>query len=514
MTRRPAAILALVMTAIAAVYLLRLDPAAGLLVGDGWYLVLANAISSGHGYRLISSATTELMPSVPPGFPLLIAPLVAALPRVADQVFAIKLLSIASLLGAGVIVWRDFIRHREVSPADATLIVAASLLTPALVFLATSTVYSECLFMLAQVIAVVATERITRGRPQDYRAPVVAALPAAAAMLIRTAAAALIVAAIVHLLMARRWAQAAVFAGVIVLCMVPWTIYSSVNEPSQEERLAHGGTFVYPYSQLLRADRFVDPSRSAASSQLMVRLVDNTKVVLTRDTGAVFVPSFYRGPDESGQEIFSVGRAGMGDMGMGTGTMFVSGLISAIMLVGWLGTARERLAVPGLLCAATLPMIAPTSGQTFRYLVPLAPYLVLFFWRGLQSRAVARIALLAVISLHLIDHISYVSLKRSTPPEWIADWRESDEMLSWMAANLPADAAIATTNPPLVYLMTNRKTLGIDNMGSNWARWKSSGVRYVSSMEIGGELPPKRLGWRLLFRSNHRRYWLVEMIDP
>ena len=513
MMRRPAVVLALVMTAIAGVYLLRVDPVAGLIVDDAWYLVLAKAIASGHGYRLISSAATELVPSVPPGFPIVIAPLVAALPRFADYVLAIKLLSTAAVFGAGVIVWRDFIRHRGLSPIEATLIVAAALLTPALVFLATSTVLSECVFMLVQVAAVAATERITRGDPGDRRSPIAAALFAGAAMLIRSAAAALIAAAIVHLLIARRWRQAAIFAVVTVACLVPWQIYSYVNAPTDDERLAHGGTFVYTYAQLLTARRYFDPSKSAASSQLIARVAENTKVIFTRDTGAVFAPSLYRGADESGQEIFSIGRAGMGDMGVGTGTMILSALISAIMLLGWLGSGRERFAVPGLLCAATLPMIAPVVGQTFRYLVPLAPYLVMFFWRGLRSPAVARIALLVVISLHVIEHASYMNLKLTTQPEWIDEWRESNQMLSWMSANLRADAAIATTNPPLVYLIANRKTIGIDGMSRNWRRWKSSGVRYASSMVFDGELPSESLGWRLMFRTDHRRYWLIEMID-
>ena len=42
-----------------AIYALRLDDAAGLIVDDAWYILLAKALAGGDGYRLISSATIQ-----------------------------------------------------------------------------------------------------------------------------------------------------------------------------------------------------------------------------------------------------------------------------------------------------------------------------------------------------------------------------------------------------------------------------------------------------------------------
>ena len=61
-------------------YLLRLDDAAGLYVDDAWYIVLAKAWRRATDIRLISSATTPILPAFPPGFPLLLAPLFLAGP--------------------------------------------------------------------------------------------------------------------------------------------------------------------------------------------------------------------------------------------------------------------------------------------------------------------------------------------------------------------------------------------------------------------------------------------------
>ena len=56
------------------------------------------------------------------------------------------------MVGVGVACWIDFTRHRERRRTRQALsLVAAIVLTPAFVFLATSTVMAECVFTLAQL---------------------------------------------------------------------------------------------------------------------------------------------------------------------------------------------------------------------------------------------------------------------------------------------------------------------------------------------------------------------------
>ena len=70
---------------VCAVYLLRLDAAAGLFVDDACYIVLAKSLAQGDGFRLISSATTPILPAFPPGFPMLLAPVVWREPELSGQ---------------------------------------------------------------------------------------------------------------------------------------------------------------------------------------------------------------------------------------------------------------------------------------------------------------------------------------------------------------------------------------------------------------------------------------------
>lgn len=47
-----------------AIYILRLDKVAGLIVDDAWYVLLAKSLATGQGYTLINSPTPVIPPRV------------------------------------------------------------------------------------------------------------------------------------------------------------------------------------------------------------------------------------------------------------------------------------------------------------------------------------------------------------------------------------------------------------------------------------------------------------------
>ena len=169
---------------VAAVYALRLDDAAGLIVDDAWYILLAKALAGGDGYRLISSATIPVMPSVPPGFPAILAPVFLIAPTFPGNLALLKFISILAMAGVGACCWIDFTRHRGVANGEAVLLAGIVVLTPAFVFLATSTVMAECVFSLALLLAMLAFERLIRQQPAQLRPAVLAGVALAAAVLI------------------------------------------------------------------------------------------------------------------------------------------------------------------------------------------------------------------------------------------------------------------------------------------------------------------------------------------
>ena len=58
---------------VLAIYLLRVDTAAGLTIDDGWYMLFAQAIARGDGFTLTSSPMPGLLPTYPPGWPALMS---------------------------------------------------------------------------------------------------------------------------------------------------------------------------------------------------------------------------------------------------------------------------------------------------------------------------------------------------------------------------------------------------------------------------------------------------------
>ena len=84
-------------------------------------ILLAKALAGGDGYRLISSATTPVMPSVPPGFPAVLAPVFLIAPTFPDNLALLKLISIAAMAGVGAYMWIDFTRHRGVPGGTGTV---------------------------------------------------------------------------------------------------------------------------------------------------------------------------------------------------------------------------------------------------------------------------------------------------------------------------------------------------------------------------------------------------------
>ena len=188
-------------------------------------------------------------------------------------------------------------------------------------------------------------------------------------------------------------------------------------------------------------------------------------------------------------------------------------------LLGFGAGLRGGLTAAHILVAVTVAMVVLVPGRTIRYVLPIAPFLWMYLADGLRAAtggraAVVRIALFCLIGLQLLDHGQYVRLKmRGPPPEWLEDQREVDELLSWMASNLPGDGAVATTNPGLVYLYTGRKTVAPEDPEGNHQRWKEKGVRYLVSLSTMAA-PPNTLAFRKLYDSPRRQLFVIALSDP
>jgi hypothetical protein len=497
----------------AAIYVLRLDDVAGYYVDDAWYVLFARALARGEGYTMVNSPIAGLMPPGPPGFPALLS-IVFALPGsdFPANVVWLKLVSILAMAGVGLLSYRYYV-HREVRGDLAVLLAFATVITPALVFMATSTIMSECVYALGLVATLVVFDR-TDGRPRT----VAAAVLAAATVMVRTAGLALPLAIGAYLVATRQFRRAVLFALVTGACVAPWFVYERLNTPPLERRIQHGGAHVFSYPEQFRMRLAGDPSLGEASArEIAARIGVNTTDVFGRVVAALVAPALLRGPSESGEEVFAVGELiHRGGMGGATGVVVVSSVLSGVAAVGFVVAVRRRLSPTEFLIPISLLMTVLFPMWPTRFVLPLTPFLFFYLARGslaLTRSTVGptRILLLVVIGLNLLDHGQYIALYRTGQRvEWIADARDADTMLHWIARELPAEARIATTNPPLVYLRTGRQTVSAGGMDENWDRWKRQGIHYVASLLLV-DPPHPAYGYRMLFRSPHRQFWLVQM---
>ena len=514
---------------VSAVYVLRLDAAAGLFVDDAWYIVLAKSLVQGDGFRLISSATTPILPAFPPGFPMLLAPVLAVTPNFPDNVFALKAVSIVATFGVAVATYLHLVRHRFVPTLVATVVALITALMPAFVFLATSTVMAEAAFTLGQLCVVLSVERAARAPAQDAtRGAIAGGVIAGVTLLVRLAGIAGVVASALYLWHRRGWRVALVFTAVTAMCYAPWAMYAAANRHSDEEHVRHGGSVAYSYRDLLLM-RYGGEAHAGLVTwaELPFRISGNLLNVAGRDIGAFVLPAVYRGSSESGQEVFGMsGETGIRASSMGgvTATVSVSLAISAVALVGFLAAARRQFTVAETIVPLTLAMIVLVPARTFRYVLPLAPFVVFYFLCGLEvlSAAIARsrewrfggafrIAAACILAFFCAEHAEYIrSMKSGTPPTWLKEHAEIKTVTDWLASNLSGPGSVASNNPGLVYLATGRKGLSMGNARQNWALWQRLGIRYGVALHHADK-PDDSLPYQTLYQSSDRRRWVVEL---
>lgn len=198
------------------------------------------------------------------------------------------------------------------------------------------------------------------------------------------------------------------------------------------------------------------------------------------------------------------------------------------MLLGFVEAVRQRLTVTELLVPISLSMTLLWPFWSYRFVLPLAPYLFLYLVLGLRRLSLltsrtasvldpwrlARVALLCILGLHAYDHIGYVlhvrDQTRSHDDEWVASWHDVDAGLIWMSNNLEDEGIVATTNPALVYLRTGKRTVNIDKLTETWKAWIERRVRYVACL-CPSDLPHDSLGgYKILYRIPHR-LWVIQI---
>lgn len=414
-------------------------------VGSSWddanYIILAESLAQGSGYRLINHPHAPLETAFPPGYPLLLVPFVALFPQ---NFTILKLVSVAFWLGA-LVLFYYFLQGRVTSPyrEGITLLVAVN---PGLVGMATM-VMSEAAFLFVTLLALVLLarwrQRYDNGR---FHWPylVGSVLLTITAVFIRTAAITLLAALLFYLLyrFGRQHSKWLMAVMLLLFLLIPLAWFNA----------SRGGSGVFSplyYEHLL----YVSQNMGELLRQWPLAL--DLSLVVLADAVVPFL----------GLSRFA---AFLGE----TLHLLLMGLILALLLLGYLLSLRQGgpLALYVLLYGGLIYFwVVYTAELRPRMLLPILPFLYLCLglaglwladragrqvnWVRQQKRPLLALALLVLLLINIGRNIH----------EWQQPIKNRVVDLSagaaWIKANTPPDAIIMTPNAIPEYLYHRRQTV-------------------------------------------------------
>jgi hypothetical protein len=264
------------------------------------------------------------------------------------------------------------------------------------------------------------------------------------------------------------------------------------------------------------------------AAELPARVQFNLANIFSLDLGAIMFPAAYRDAGESGQEAFNLSgekdfRAG--SMGGGPEIRWLSSVLSGVAVLGFFAAAYRRVTAAELMVVATIAMVAFVPARTYRYILPLAPFVLFYFFNGIQAietrfkagvpslTPAVRIVAACMVVFFIGEHVQYIGRLHYGPaPLWMRDYHEVKGMTEWVSRNTSPDDVIVTTNPGLVFLATGRKTAVLTDIRNRWGSWRSAGLRYAVTLHMI-QRPPEFVGYTILYESPILGLWILG-IEP
>lgn len=475
------------------IYILRLDNVAGLFVDDAWYVLLAKALATSRGYNLINTPTSGIVPVVPPGFPALLSFVFRIAPDFPANLWMLKSVSIAAMLLAGAVTFYYFAKVRSLPGYFALGISLATMLTPPLVFIATSSVMSECFYLLLIMCAITAGERAVSAAGRSRLIWTIAAgVVSSAALLTRWLGAVLIVAILLYLIRSKLFRNALIFAAICLVFSMPWVIYSRTHVPTAEQRLEQQGNIVQPYSEqfwLRRAGSGV--AATITVKDIPERLWFNTVESSGRDIGRILVAPLFEALAQAIAEIEGPNPYQ---------TITLSFVLALFVIGGLIKTVRQRLTLAEIVFVLSIVVALVLPWETFQVSLPLTPLIIFYFLIGcgliyqlhLRLRAEAPrpgypgLTAIAgiLVAISLTGHVLYLKKKNApdeaSQPGWMQTFKENQQVLAWLTERASEGTLIATNNPAMAYLYSGKQTVSNAQPAATWDRWNEMGVRYLA----------------------------------
>ncbi len=419
------------------------------------YMVLGQSLVTGQGYRMVSDPRMPEMALYPPGYPLLLAGVLALTNTTRDLLAAIvpmKLLSVALYLACLVLIW-EFFKKRDAALATiVTLLVAAN----AEVLHFATEISTEMPYLLFSMLCLVLFDRYLQDPQPRVRKLWWVALCMGLTFYLRTITLVMAVSFVLYLLTRRRYRHALMLAIAMLLLVAPWFVRSS-QLPGTGTSVGLGrGYFALYLSN--------DPYGTARASlpELVSRLEFNVRMYgLEIGPGILF-------PHALSAKAW-VGRIGT----------CIPLLVSLLAVLGFLLEARRGGAAEWYVALSFASCVGYIWAQS-RLVLPLIPFAVYYFvkavdaivrllWR--RSAPLHRYALLLACGVLLLSTLVSTShqigrnfrygVGHSVAEDYGLDpvWGNYLAAMDWIAVHGSSDAVVICRKADLMYVLTGRRAL-------------------------------------------------------
>jgi hypothetical protein len=405
---------------------------------DANYIVLAKALASGHGYRLISHPNEPAETQYPPLLPFLLLPVVKffpqnyLIPKIIPLLFAFaSILALSRLL-------KVYLPQQE---AKAQWLLLCAAVSPMVIYYSTQ-VLSEPLFYFFSLLTLYIALRF-EGRENIWILLILAIL-AAAAYYSRSIGLSLILSLSLLYLIKKRYKSFLIISLFMLALILPWIIRNS---------LAGGNGYVSSFF-------LVNPYDLDSGTITFIGFVKRFFMNAIRYSGKV-VPDLLFYPWLAKINPYNPFKIALGL------------LFSFLMALGFYRSIRTRLSILNMYGLIYFLFCLLWPWYDVRFLMPLLPLILLFIVQGigvvigflkkdrlkrLTQKKFLKYALISVIILFFLMGDAYI-IYNNREEKMSSEWQEYHKACLWLEYYSDKGSNILCRKPSYTYLISGRKAV-------------------------------------------------------
>lgn len=397
------------------------------------YMILAESISHGKGYRDLYLPDELPHTQYPFGFPLLLAPFVLFFGM---NAVILKFVVVVSGLAA----LYFMIKICESLFKEKVFFLIAAYVSIPIMINYNHWILSEMPFICFSLAAIYLLMKAPDNREYLYYVGFVCGIYA---VFIRTAGIGLVLGIIIWLLLRKRYKQFIIFVGMFVVIFVPWQLRSAGVE--------RGGGYI---EQLLAKNPYQMDLGRIGVADLVKRMVRNFTYYTFTILPSTLLPAL---------------KARFLEITAGT-------LLAVLTIVGFAIRVRRRTFLEIYFVVSVVLLLAwPDVWSSDRFLLPVLPIVMIYMYHGvawLKDKVkfgyLVEVFAGIIIVLNTIDIIPAVRqsvalnmayVKGDDYAGYSSDWRRLFEIIELTKTHVPQGSVIMARKPEFVYLLGRHKSL-------------------------------------------------------